>query len=259
MENLGTFSGTVRSEARDIDDAGTVVGFAVGNGSRPFRWTRATGLQELATLGGPSGEAFAIGPNGDMVGHSMRTGVSIPTVWTTEGIVDLGLIGDVFSGVADAVSSTGQVAGWSTTNSLTRAFVWSRETGGWTRFEVPVAPGFSSQAWGINAGGQVVGTGNGAFVWSASEGRATLPSLVAGGVAKPQDINDAGTIAGYANASSLQTRPVTWVSDGMVGWKIQVLPTPSSNYGFAYSINRRGDIAGAISTSKGYHAALWTH
>lgn len=49
-------------------DGGTITGWtSTSNGIRAFRWTAATGVQALGTLGGPMARAFAVSDNGSVI------------------------------------------------------------------------------------------------------------------------------------------------------------------------------------------------
>lgn len=122
--------------------------------------------------------------------------------------------------------------------------------------------GGTSNAYGINAGGQVVGyastfgsSGNNhAFLWTSGGGMQDLGTL-GGSLSYANAINAGGQVAGYASSSSGYQHAFLWSSGGgMVD-----LGTLGGNSSSAHAINAGGQVAGYSHTSLGSnHAFLWT-
>lgn len=95
---LGTLPGLPSVLANDINEAGTIVGFAFTNdflNSRAFIWHSDTGMQVLDDLGGDASLAQAINADGTAVGWAFDTGGVLHTVkWDASGsLTDLQSIG----------------------------------------------------------------------------------------------------------------------------------------------------------------------
>jgi len=76
MQDLGTLGGSL-SEAYGVSaDGSTTVGYSHNSTGqvRAFRWTQATGMQDLGTLGGESKALSASGDGSVVVGYSTYAG-----------------------------------------------------------------------------------------------------------------------------------------------------------------------------------------
>ena len=125
---FGTFGG-IRSDARAVSsDGSVVVGAAEDSNGQPraFRWTLATGIQDLGTLGGERSEATDVSADGSViVGWAYdNIGVTKAFKWTAAtGMQDLGT-GD-FS-MASSISADGLVI---TVNVNQTAYRWTQSGG----------------------------------------------------------------------------------------------------------------------------------
>lgn len=168
---LGTLPGGVASYANGINNLGQVVGSSNFGGVPPsvyhaVLWTKSGGPDDLGTLGGANSSAAGISDLGRVVGTSyLPTYSQHAFLWTRKGgMRDLGTLpGGTDSGAA-AISIFGNVVGWSnsaSSSNLSHAFLWTPRTGIWDLNDlIPANSGWLLfSASGINAWGQIVGTG----------------------------------------------------------------------------------------------------
>ncbi len=210
MVSLGSLGG-VNSDGYGSDafgisaDGSTIVGDAIltdNSTDHAFRWTAATGMVDLGTLGGTDSWATAVSANGSVIaGYSELTGnptfngnpVSDAFRWTAAtGMVNLGTLG----GTADAngtgsyaigISADGStIVGFSVLadNSTDHAFRWTQVTG---MVDLGTLGGTNSYAQAVSATGKIIvggseTTGNAttdAFRWTQATGMQDLNTLLA--------------------------------------------------------------------------------
>lgn len=139
---------------------------------------------------------------------------------------------------AFAISNNGKVAGRCGSGSSAHGFFWEN---GVTQ-SLGTLGGSSSQAYGVNDAGQVVGVSltssgyQGAFLWQngAMQNLGTLGGNGAGALA----INNAGQVVGWAITGAGQMRAFRW-SGGMAD-----LGALSGGSSYAYGINEAGQVVG---------------
>ncbi len=234
MLDLGTLGGT-NSMAHGINRGGQVVGRSdTGSGSqRAFLWTPRTPngttgtMIDLNTQAGPNSlvleEATGINDSGQVAGSGegeSPTAASAALLYSGGKVIDLGSLGG--TGIQDdsqaaGINNWGQVIGDSYTGPATHAFLWSPSTANGTTGSMIdlgslVGTSGSSQAYGINTAGQVVGasdagTGNQhAFLWTPTTANGTagtmtdLNTLTGSStilLERAAGINDQGQIVGF--------------------------------------------------------------
>ena len=247
-----------RSVARDINDAGVIVGSASAGGTdlgHAVLWSGGS-VQDLGTLGtGFYSEAWGVNNLGEVVGWSDTSGASGLTgvhgflYSEAEGMVDLTPTSD--TGYAEDINDAGQVTGYRTAfGGVYHAFRWQEGT----FLDLGVLPGFAySVGWAINESGQVAGnsttaSGSSERLFRFTDG-AVLQDL--GGVGEHNvawGINASGEVVGtrgqsqkravrYTDAGGLEE--LDTLIDGSLGWVLLA----------AHDINDDGEIVGYASNS----------
>jgi probable HAF family extracellular repeat protein len=168
MQDLGTLTGGLHSEASAINSSGQVVGdselFPSPTGGSPHAFLYSGGqMQDLGTLpNGSVSEAFDINRSGQVVGYSYTTSTGTPHAFLYSGdqMQDLGTLGGSFSR-ALGLNDSGQVVGNSSPpTGRTHAFVYSGGQMYDLNSLIPADSGWELVfANEINTSGQIVGTG----------------------------------------------------------------------------------------------------
>jgi probable HAF family extracellular repeat protein len=207
--------------ARDINDAGVIVGSANAGGTdlgHAVLWSGGS-IQDLGTLGtGFYSEAWGINNLGQVVGWSYTdeghglSGVHGFLYSEAEGMVDLTPESD--TGSARDINDAGEVTGYKTAFGGYHAFRWQ----GGAFVDLGVLPGFAhSFGWAISASGQVAGNSTSA----SGNSERFFRSIAGGGL---QDlggegehnvawgINASGQVVGTKGQS--QSRAVLYTDEG---------------------------------------------
>ena len=226
-------------------DGTTVVGLAwSGCSGRGFRWTAATGMQELQNLANGSNRCSAISGDGSaMGGFAQGTFSRTPAYWdpsTAGAVLDPDFQGEVFGFNQDGSKSVGTF-GFPGQNFY-RAFVRDAGTGVITNLG-SLHSNWAGKAIDISEDGNVIvgydnnGLARKAWVWTSSDGIISLNDrLVAAGVTGTADlfvcraVTDDGKIivgGGYGGGggpfgvagfiASLEDLPWTNLFNGLAG------------------------------------------
>ncbi len=189
------------SDARAINPSGEIVGSAGRkDGSwRAFVYTRASGLRDLPTLGGPSSYGMAINDAGHVAGFADTNDRDWHAfLYKDAQIIDLGTLGGKIS-YASGINNRGQVVGTATTvDNYRHAFVYDAVTG---MRDLGTLGGRQSSATAINDAGMVVGASETserrwhAFVHDGKR-MVDLGALIGDGNSFATDINSRGHVVG---------------------------------------------------------------
>jgi probable HAF family extracellular repeat protein len=241
-----------RTVARDINDAGVIVGSANAGGTdlgHAVLWSGGT-VRDLGTLGtGFYSEAWGVNSLGQVVGWSYTnegsglTGVHGFVYSEAEGLVDL--TPDSDTGYALDINDMGQVTGYKTAFGGYHAFRWQ----GGTFVDLGVLPGFAhSFGWALNAFGQVTGSsssgsGNSERLFRSIEGGGLQDLGGEGEHNVALGINASGQVVG--TKGQFQTRALRYTDAGGLQ-DLNTLIDPSLGWVLlaANDINDAGQIAG---------------
>ena len=252
---LGVLPGQSSSFARRVSEDGSTV---VGSSYYPYRWTRATGMQPLATYRG-LGEGVTA--DGSVVVGWLLDSRYQAFRWTAQtGTVILPLLPGATSNVASDITPDGRWIFGDSNPSYIHAVRWDGNT-----LQIQdlgfLSGYFLTKPWSAAANGAACVGGaysphNRAFRWTESGGMQDLGTL-GGQQSDAWDVSADGTVVvGRAQDSSNQWRAFIWRE----GIGMQALPTPSGwSASVAYALAADGTIVGtALDASGQWHATRWT-
>jgi probable HAF family extracellular repeat protein len=253
LQDIGTLGGAF-SNARDVNDAGVVVGRSQTAAGAIHAFVYADGtMQDLGSPGSGSSEAWLVGEGGHVAGIFRDGGATRTAVWANGGVTDVGGFGGSFT-APTGVDPSGTVVGFSELpDGSRRAFRWS----GGAPEDLGTLGGLESAALAVNASGDVVGWARDAsgdehaVLWPASGGMLDLGTL--GGLfSEALAISDAGVVAGTAQTASGDMHAFLWsAGTGMV----DLTPT-LSGAAEAIAVNGSGQAAVRVMTTSD-RAFLW--
>ena len=258
---LGVLPGQSSSFARRVSEDGSTV---VGSSYYPYRWTRTTGMQQLATYRG-LGEGVTA--DGSVVVGWLLDSHYQAFRWTAQtGTVILSRLPGASSNVASDITPDGRWI-FGDSNPLpccveghVHAVRWDGNT--LQIQDLGFLSGYSlTKPWSAAANGAAcVGSAyppyNRAFRWTESGGVQDLGTL-GGQQSDAWDVSANGTVVvGRAQDSSNQWRAFIWRE----GIGMQALPTPSGwSASVAYALAADGTVVGtALDASGQWHATRWT-
>src|SRR5688572_6257594 len=255
VTDLGTLGGS-SSSANDINDAGNIVGLALGpsGGHHAFFYSGGVMLDIGTAWAGSVSEARSLNNSNVVVGYLFGPSGFQAVLWSAGGWVELYDSSPNFpfppfiplpgESSAESISDSGRIAGWRRTpGSFQIATVWT-DPAMYNDLE-PNPLGVDTYATDINAASLVLGhgDGSGSHRWQFIPGiyaspRVGVPSLAGStGSNQARGINRWGEIVGF---DSWQATLWNGVADNATA--LGVLPTGSRS--IADDINDAGFIAG---------------
>ena len=254
MTDLGTLGGS-RSGGSAINDNGQVTGWSHLAGdvaTHAFLYSGGT-MTDLGTLGGRDSWGYGINASGQVAGGAVAAGGQSRAFLYSGGIMtDLDTRNvSIFAGSAGtAINASGQVAGWSCVCGHAptyRAFLYS----GGTMTDLGTLGGANSWGWGINASGQVTGTGAtvdtpgyAGHIFLYADGTMTDLGTLGGEYAESTAINAIGQVIGWSYlAGNVAKRAFLYSSGTMYDLNsLVVAGTAGVILNSATAINDKGQI-----------------
>jgi probable HAF family extracellular repeat protein len=228
----------------------------------------STGPSALASLpDAMSSEAVAISSTGAIAGTSTVAYAFVPTVWASATATPVALsgLGGMNTSVT-AINTRGDVAGYGLVlnNEATHAIVWP--AGGAAIELLPLSGGALSQAFAINAAGDVVGISDDAAwltqatLWPAGARNmpVALKSIGGSGRSVAFGINDNGDIVGESQTATGTVHATLWPAAGRASPGLDLGVLSGGNFSGAAGINAAGDIVGYSGVVGDLrHATIW--
>lgn len=217
VEDLGALPGDVTSVASGINASGDVVGWSTSKyGSRAFLYSDGAGMVELPALGEGDSRARDINDSREIVGTSAAI---------------KGLKGRAVLWVDGKVNDLGTLQG-----------------------------GGGSDAWAINNSGQIVGSvavgdfiaSEHAFLYEQATGMVDLTPDLHQAVAL--DINDAGEITGYCDASDGSQHAFYWLAKELV----DLGELPGFGFSSGAALNEKGLVVGTATSPGSKQAHMFS-
>jgi probable HAF family extracellular repeat protein len=245
---------TIRSRGSLIRASLIVAAFLLVNLAMGPGGARASGWEDLGTLGGSYSYATAISDSGQVVGYATTTsGETHAFLYDNGSMTDLGTLGGSYSYATD-INDLGKVVGYSiTTSGDTRAFLYAN--GSMT--DLGTLGGSHSIANDINDSGQAVGTSyttsgdKHAFLYA--NGSMTDLGTLGGSDSYGTGINDLGQVVGYSSTEDGDLHAFLYANGSMTD-----LGTLGGSSSIAYGINDSGQVVGYSTTTAGEtHAFLY--
>ena len=251
--DIGLAAGWTESVARDVNDAGKVVGWgSIFTQDVAFLWTTADGFTQLLPAGWTESRAYAINNSDQVAGWGVSPAGERAFVWDAiNGFTEILPNGWTSSRAYD-INAVGQVVGQgATTDFRTPGFVW-REAAGAGPIELWRSDWSNIKPRAINDGGWVAGycltpspEGPHAFLWVAgiAHGFTDVTALAGWEEMYAYDLSNDGKMVGRreTNGGAAPEGPAfVWDSGG--GFTQIVFPgLPGA---VAHGINEAGQVVG---------------
>ena len=261
LRDIGTLGGPTNFVAK-LNDAGQVTGVSSTRKgiNHAYRWSRATGIVDLAAPGTLSSFGTDINSQGWVAGIAeFSPGVLTAFRWTPQtGMVNLGALDTISYGAA--LNNAGTVVGAAPLagTSDQHAVRWP----GTTPIAITPSPATFAAAYDINNAGQIVGSGGEvpptpgiapsfagrAFLWSARTGIIDL-GVPGPTEARAEKINEKGLVIG-SRWSLGSTSAFIWSREtGPI-----LIGDFGGPFGFTADLNNRGQVVGTYAD----RAFVWT-
>jgi probable HAF family extracellular repeat protein len=259
MTDLGTLGSDSCSRALSINAGGQVVGYSlatIGGGDAHAFLYSSGAMTDLGTFGGSYSYATGINASGQVVGQAYTTvGVQSPRAFLYSGgtKTDLGTLGGSWS-EANGINDGGQVVGSSFISGDNHAHAFLYSSGTMTDLGTLGGPNNDSQAFAINASGQVVGDSGGhAFLYN---GTMTDLGMLDNLWTRATSINASGDVVGFNSDFNGHDHAFIYRDGTMVDLNTMIDPATGWTLQFANCINDSGQIVGEGVDASGHTAAF---
>ncbi len=219
-------------------------------------------LTDLGTLGGTKSMGYGINDNGQVTGQASTPYDRMTHAFigdATNGLSDLGTLGDIIYSSGRGINNNGQVAGTGVTSAVQEHAFTGDATNGLT--DLGTLGGTYSWGYGINDRGQVTGTSNTigatdlhAFISDATTNILTDLGTLGGMYSGGRGINNNGQVTGW---STTRRSPYghAFIGDATNG--LTDLGTLGGTSSEGYAINDRGQVTGRSTIATGqFHAFI---
>jgi len=254
MVDLGNIPGSTESHAPGINNSGVIGGTYLDNlGAHACKWLPlGGGIYQFRSLDYAGGSAVhGINDAGYLVGNARVSGFFHAYILPPGGNPqDLGMLSGHLSSFATGINRTNTIVGFSyDANAIPTACFWSPTGGSWTA-AASLFGVADNKAHAVNQTGQAVGyqrvsAASHAILGSPGQPLLDLGTLIPGGESLAYDINDSGSVVGWASYDD-GARAFLWTSTG--GMRdlnnLVVNLPPGVILRQAQAINNRGEVAG---------------
>ncbi|EFC82756.1 hypothetical protein [Parafrankia sp. EUN1f] len=245
---------------RIVNNRGTVAAYGAIGGTQPlqaFTWTAGTITRLEAPTADPGVFSFPVGLNtaGAVAGYTTVGGTLHSLFWPAGSTTPTDISAPGGNSHPLALNDAGQVL----LVEEGRPALWDNGV------RTVIAPFPETTAVGLNAAGQVFGTGrqgdqpDRAFVWSPS---GTVDVGPFGSTTTVTGLNDRGQLVGYGAVASAGQRTHGFVWTPAAGGRPAKLTDIGTLAGLeteAHAVNNAGVVVGRSATPTGWHAVSWAN